>query len=62
MTDTSYEHDASQGPSDSEFSEPNASNAVAQRVGVTGDQLRAASKVVEFAVRKEQARFRTQTA
>ena len=62
MTDTSYEHDASQEPSGSEFSEPNASNAVTQRVGVTGDQLRAASKVVEFAVRKEQARFRTQTA
>jgi hypothetical protein len=62
MTDTSFERDASQSSSDEQARSGDASDAATSRVGVTGDQLRAASKVVEFAVRKEQARFKAATA
>jgi hypothetical protein len=62
MADTSFEREASQSSSDEQIGTGDASNATTQRVGVTGDQLRAASKVVEFAVRKEQARFKAATA
>jgi hypothetical protein len=58
MTDISFDRATDQASSKPEIGDEDASTAATQRIGVTGDQLRAASRVVEFAVRKEQARFR----